>query len=79
MRARPFPQAPRWPTLEQPQDHEEEQMNYELQIAIYIRDTRNGGTLNVSETVNLTVEDFLGLAKVLGQFHDLAQAIKRTK
>lgn len=34
------------------------------------------GTIRVEESIELPAMDFLALAKVLGQFHDLAQAIK---
>lgn len=51
---------------------------YELQVTIYITSDR-GDRLNVNETVTLAVDDFLDMAKVLGQFHDLAQSLNARK
>lgn len=56
----------------------EQPTNYDLQISIYITSNR-GDRLNVNETVSLSVCDFLDIAKILGQFHDLAQLLKAKK
>lgn len=48
---------------------------FELQIQVYIR-SNQGDNLSVSETVSIQAEDFLSIAKVLGQFHDLAQTLR---
>lgn len=48
---------------------------YELNINITIR-SNFGDNLQVSETVSIQAADFLDMAKVLGQFHDLAVAMK---
>jgi hypothetical protein len=52
---------------------------YELYISIQIRDLQQSGSLNVSETVQVNANDFLSIAKILGQFHDLAQSINHAK
>ena len=49
---------------------------FELSIQANIRDTQGGGFLSVSESVDIDAMDFLEIAKILGQFHDLAQKIK---
>jgi len=51
---------------------------FELQIQIYIR-SNQGDSLSVGETITIVADDFLSIAKVLGQFHDLAQAIRAAK
>lgn len=51
---------------------------YNLQIAVYIT-SNNGDRLNVSETVEVPASDFLDIARILGQFHDLAIALRSRK
>lgn len=48
---------------------------FELQVSVYIH-SNMGDQLNVSETVTIPTQSFLDIAKVLGQFHDLAQSLK---
>lgn len=48
---------------------------FDLQIAVYIT-SNEGDRLNVSETVSVQANDFLDVAKILGQFHDLATALR---
>jgi hypothetical protein len=52
---------------------------YEMYIHIQLRDSQNGGTLNVSESVTITASNFLELAKILGQFHELAEKIRASR
>lgn len=49
---------------------------FELQITIYLNSNR-GDRLQVSETILLRKTDFMGMAKVLGRFHDLAGELKQ--
>lgn len=55
---------------------------YRLTVRINVQEYHDqgypmsGSGLNVDETVELGALDFLGIAKVLGRFHDLAQAVK---
>ena len=53
---------------------------FELQFQIYLRQTGYGsGQIQLSETVTIGAMSFLELAKVLGQFHDLAESIKAAR
>ena len=53
---------------------------YELRIEVSISDRESGyGRLGVSETVLVNSRSFLEMAKILGQFHDLAESIKKTQ
>lgn len=59
-----------------------QRLNLEIGIRLYSVDERGysaGGALELRETVTLSVAGFLEAAKVLGQFHDLAQAVKKEK
>jgi hypothetical protein len=47
-----------------------------MYIRIQIQETSQGGGLNIEESYPLESNDFLSIAKILGQFHDLATAIK---
>ncbi len=50
---------------------------YRLMVRATITDQQYGGQgLTIEETVDIAAEDFLELAKILGQFHDLAQRLK---
>ena len=52
---------------------------YELRVAVSIRDTEQGyGEINITETLGMNADSFLEMAKILGQFHDLAESIKKT-
>ncbi len=52
------------------------QPRYRLTVRATITDQHFGGGLTVEETVDVRAEDFLELARILGQFHDLAQRLK---
>lgn len=53
---------------------------YELDINISLRSVRGyGGQLNISERVTVPATGFLELCQVLGQFHELAEALKAKK
>lgn len=57
-----------------------QQLNLEVNIRLYSVDERGGtygGGLELRETVMLSVAGFLEAAKILGQFHDLAQSVKK--
>jgi hypothetical protein len=47
-----------------------------MNINISLYQPMGSGTIRVEETVDLPELDFLELSKVLGQFHELAKAIK---
>jgi len=53
-----------------------DQPRYRMYIRIQIQETSQGGGLNIEESYPLESNDFLSIAKILGQFHDLATAIK---
>lgn len=58
----------------------EEPRSFTLDMRISIRNRYSGGGgLDVSEQVNLAAADFLEVAKILGQFHDLAQQISQAR
>jgi hypothetical protein len=46
-------------------------------VRITDRGTCNSNGLSVEEVFDLTAQDFMAMAKILGQFHDLAQEIKK--
>ena len=51
---------------------------YELIVRVEIRDARvSGGGLSVQEGGQVSCETFLDIAKILGQFHELTEAIKQ--
>jgi len=53
---------------------------YELRVDVSITDTQSGyGRLAVTEAVSVNTASFLEMAKILGQFHDLAESIKKTE
>lgn len=57
-----------------------QRLNLEVNVRLYSVDERGysvGGGLELRENVTLSVAGFLEAAKVLGQFHDLAQAVKK--
>lgn len=57
-----------------------ERPRYTLQVNVWIRDNQNGSGLQVNsnywEEVLINANGFLEIAKVLGQFHDLAMRFK---
>lgn len=48
---------------------------FTLRISVYVN-SNQGDMLQVSEELQIKAMDFLDIAKILGQFHDLAQVIK---
>jgi len=53
---------------------------YELRVNVSIRDSEQGyGQIAVEETLPVDTASFLEMAKILGQFHDLTEAIKKTQ
>lgn len=48
---------------------------FELNISIAIS-SNQGDRLHVTETVQVIAGDFLDIAKILGQFHDLATILR---
>jgi hypothetical protein len=53
---------------------------YELRVDVSITDTQSGfGRLAVSETVSVNTASFLEMAGILGQFHELAESIKKAE
>jgi len=58
----------------------QEEKQFELRIHIEIEDRRyHQGRLSISESLYLNVADFLTMAKILGQFHELAEQIKKSQ
>lgn len=53
-----------------------ERPRYALQVNVWIRDNQNGSGFQVNEEVFINANGFLEIAKVLGQFHDLAMRFK---
>lgn len=61
-----------------------ERPRYTLQVNVWIRDNQNGSGLQFNEEVSINANvqqfllgnGFLEIAKVLGQFHDLAMRFK---
>ena len=53
------------------------QPRYIMYVRVQITDTRGGGLID--EDYTLEADSFLTIAKILGQFHDLAVALKETK
>ena len=51
----------------------------QMNVNISLYQPGYGGTLRIEEQVELPAADFLELAKILGQFHDLAKKIKAEK
>ena len=50
---------------------------YSVDISVSIRDVSYaGGSLRIEENVTIPAGDFFSLAKILGQFHEVAQALK---
>jgi len=47
---------------------------YRLYVSVRI-DSDEGDHLNVSEDMQVNVRDFMEIATILGQFHELAQTI----
>lgn len=54
-----------------------EQQSYQLYIDVQIRDNRGSGGLSIREDLELPAADFLQIAAILGQFHELAQKFKK--
>lgn len=50
---------------------------YELSIDVSIYGTGGTGNLRIAERVQVSAESFLELAGILGEFHELAKALKR--
>ena len=57
----------------------EKKEDFELRINVSIRDTRQGGYLNIDEEVKLSKVDFFEMSAILGEFHNLVQEIKAKK
>lgn len=52
---------------------------YTLRLEVYIEpEPYQGERLSIRESVTLNVSSFLEMAKVLSQFHDLAESLKGT-
>ena len=54
----------------------------DMRVTIYQVDSNGGrryGGLEVAERAELTAQSFLEVAKVLGEFHDLVEAIRRAE
>lgn len=52
----------------------------ELHIRIELRQPQMGGSgISLQEEASLTVESFLAAAKILGQFHDLVEELKKSR
>jgi hypothetical protein len=56
------------------------QPRYELSITMQIRDTQQGGYLNVSESgIAIEAETFMEMAMVLGNLHEVVLSLKKAK
>jgi hypothetical protein len=49
---------------------------YRVRIDVQIYDAQGGGSLRVSEDAEVEAADFLAMAGILGQFHDVLTKIK---
>ena len=57
---------------------EPQKQRFQLFINVRLQEISGmGGALNVSEEVNISVDGFMHIAKILGQFHDLTEEIKK--
>lgn len=50
----------------------------QIDVRLY-QPNRGSGSLSINESVELDCESFLEMSKVLAQFHDLAQSLKKGK
>ena len=51
---------------------------YQLSVRVEIREPRLGGSgLSIQEDASITCATFLEVAKILGMFHDLTEAIRK--
>lgn len=55
----------------------ETEKRYELDIQVRIRDKRAGGSLEVSERLDISANGFLEIAEILSKFHQLGEAIQK--
>jgi hypothetical protein len=59
--------------------HREEKM-LNLRISVNVSQSNYGsGGLHLQEEIEIAEADFVEMAKILGQFHDLAEKIKRER
>ncbi len=51
---------------------------FELRIDVSVRQTQpyNGGELRIAETIEIGSAGFMDMARLLSQFHDLAERMK---
>jgi hypothetical protein len=55
-----------------------QEKQYQLSVRVEIREPRLGGSgLAIQEDANITCATFLEVAKILGMFHDLTEAVKK--
>jgi hypothetical protein len=53
---------------------------YDLSVRVAIRQSEvSGSGLAVEESAQISCETFLEVAKILGQFHELTDAIKKSR
>ena len=56
-----------------------EKGRYELRLNVSLNDRQGQDRLEISEMYVLDVDGFLEVCKVLGEFHELAQRLKRER
>ncbi len=55
------------------------QGQYTLDVRVSIRGQYAGQGLEIAESLQVEAADFLAMAKILGQFHDLVRSLNRTE